>query len=202
MKKELFEYSPEEASAYMNSEGINELDYVQIEDDEYKIFGESVSSNVKLRIYPNSTYKLEIVVPKVLQCVPCEIDYKTENKDGCPCCGTSNRDVMLRNKVHDEPFRRFEGIYTELLNAALRVARPVCALVADNFTIEQATIAHKEAKEDYDTVLESLKSFSWIFDDNVIFDVITMKGNNTNVESMKQLMGDEITEQSLLDFSK
>ena len=200
MKKELFEYTPEEASAYMNSEGIREIDYVETED--YKLFGESLTSTVKLRVYTDKSYILEITVPEELQCVPCELKYKTANLDACPCCGSTNRDVMLRNKVFEEPFRRFEGIYTQLLNAALRVAQPVCSLVADNFTLEQSTNAYEIAIKDYHAVLKALGPFNWIFDDGVIGKVQELKKDSINVEVMKELMGDDSSAQALLDFTK
>lgn len=200
MKKELFEYTPEEASAYMNSEGIRELDYVETEG--YKLFGESLTSTVKLRVNVDKTFTLEITVPDELQCVPCELKYKTENLDACPCCNSANRDVMLRNKVMEEPFRRFEGIYSELLNAALRAAQPVCALVSDNFTIDQATKAYDKAIEEYNGVLELLKPFNWIFKEGIIDQIVEMKKEKINVQVMKELMGDDASAQALLDFSK
>jgi hypothetical protein len=200
MKKELFEYSKEEASAYMNSDGIKELDYVETED--YKLFGEGLSNPVKLRAYGDRSFVLEIVVPEELQCVPCELTYKTKNLDGCPCCGTANRDVMLRNKVHEEPFRRFEGIYSELLNAALRTAQPVCALISDNFTEDQARDAYAVAYQDYLDTLDALKPFNFIFEPGIMDKIVEMKKNEVNVKVMKELMGDDASEQALLDFSK
>ena len=200
MKKELFEYTPEEAGAFINSEGIRELDYV--ETDGYKLFGESITSGVRVRAYEDKTFVLEIIVPNELQCVPCELNYKTANLDSCPCCGTTNRDVMLRNKVMEEPFRRFEGIYSELLNAALRVAQPVCALVSDNFTLDQSKKAYDIATKEYKGVLDLLKPFNWIFEDGIIDRVKEMKESKTNVFVMKELMGDDSSTQSLLDFSK
>lgn len=200
MKKELFEYTPEEAGAFINSEGIRELDYV--ETDGYKLFGESITSGVRVRAYEDKTFVLEIIVPNELQCVPCELNYKTANLDACPCCGTTNRDVMLRNKVLEEPFRRFEGIYSELLNTALRVAQPVCALVSDNFTLDQSKKAYDIALNEYKGVLDLLKPFNWIFEEGIIDRVKEMKESKSNVFVMKELMGDDSSAQSLLDFSK
>jgi len=200
MKKELFEYTPEEASAFLDSEGIRELDYVETED--YKLFGENISNPVKLRAYADKSFVLEIRVPEELQCVPCQLKYKTENLDSCPCCNSSNRDVMLRNKVHEEPFRRFEGIYTALLNAALAVARPVCAYVADNYTEKQARDEYKEAIEYYNSIIDQLKPFNFIFQDAILNKVKKLKDDKVNVEVMKELMGDDTDEQAILDFSK
>jgi len=202
MKKELFEYTQEEASAYLNMEGVHEIDYVKSEEEGYKLFSNGLSSTVKLRVCEDGTFFLEVSVPDKLQCVPCELDFKTANRDSCPCCGTPIREIMLRNKVHEEPFRRFEGIYSELLNAALRVAQPVCAYVSDNFTYTQAVTAYKQARESYDAVINDLKPFNWVFEEDVLDKVTDIKKENTNVYAMKKLMGDEITEKSLLDFSK
>jgi hypothetical protein len=200
MKKELYDYSAEEATEYMNYEGIRELDYVEA--DGYKLFSDNVSNPVKLRAYEDRTFKLEVLVPDEVQCVPCELKYKTANLDSCPCCGTSTRDVMLRNKVQDEPFRRFEGEYTNLLNAALKVAQPVMAYTADNFTKEQAYELYDVARKEFDNVVASLKPFGFIFAEGILDRIVDMKDKDINVKVMKELMGDDTNDQSILDFSK
>ena len=200
MKKELYDYSTEEATEYMNYEGIRELDYVEA--DGYKLFSDNVSNPVKLRAYEDRTFKLEVLVPDEVQCVPCELKYKTANKDACPCCGTSTRDVMLRNKVQDEPFRRFEGEYTNLLNAALKVAQPVMAYTADNFTKDQAYELYDVARKEFDNVVASLKPFGFIFAEGILDRIVDMKDKDINVKVMKELMGDDTNDQAILDFSK
>jgi len=200
MKKELYEYSPEEAQEYINYEGIRELDYVEA--DGYKLFSDNVGNPVKLRAYADGTFKLEVTVPEEVQCVPCELKYKTANKDGCPVCGTTNRDVLLRNKVQDEPFRRFEGIYSELLTSALKVAQPVMAYTADNFSKEQAYEMYETAKKEFDGVLSALKPFGFVFADGILDKVTEMKEKDINVKVMKELMGDDTNDQALMDFSK
>jgi len=200
MKKELYDYSMEEAQAFMNFEGIRELDYVEA--DGYKLFADNVSNPVKLRVYGDKTYKLEVLVPEEIQCVPCELKYKTKNLEACPCCGVSNRDIMLRNKVQEEPFRRFEQEYTNLINAGLRVAQPVMAYVADNFSKEQAYEIYENARKEYDIALAAIGPFNFIFNDGILDKVTNMKESEGNVKVMKELMGDDTSEQALLDFSK
>jgi len=200
MKKELYDYSPEEAQAFMNFEGIRELDYVEA--DGYKLFADNVSNPVKLRAYADRTFKLEVLVPEEVQCVPCELKYKTKNLDSCPCCGTSSRDIMLRNKVQEEPFRRFEHEYSSLLTAGLKVAQPVMAYVADNFGKEQAETMYSEAIKEYNQVLEAIKPFNFIFDEGILDKITAKKESEVNVKVMKELMGDDTSDQAILDFSK
>jgi len=200
MKHELFEYTPEEAKAFLDSEGSREIDYV--ETDGYKLFGNGLTDLVKLRHYEDNSYMLQIDVPEEMQCVPCDIKFKTEKLDECPACKTTTRDIMLRNKVHEEPFRRFEGVATRLMYAFLKVAQPLCAYTADNFSEEQALEAYNAGKLEYDMVLDEIKAFNWVFSDGIMEKIKAMKSKDINVKVMKDLMGDDSSEESLLDFSK
>lgn len=200
MKKELFEYTQEEAQAFMSQDEIRELDYVK--DDGYKLFARNLQENVKLRLYEDGKAMIEIVVPAQLQCVPCGIQFKTDDKETCPCCNTSIRDIMLRNKVTEEPFREFEYIYGKLLTASLKVAQPLCAWAADNFTEEFAIKSYSEAVKEREEVLEELNKFSWIFEGNIIDRIRGMKKEKENIAVMRELTGGDTSDASIADFKK
>ena len=174
MKKELYDYSAEEATEYMNYEGIRELDYVETEG--YKLFGKNIQETVKLRVYEDRTFKLEVLVPEEIQCVPCELKYKTKNLDACPCCGTTSRDVMLRNKVQDD--------------------------VADNFSLEHAEEAYNVARKEFDDTVKELEPYGFVFKEGIFKQITEAKEKEINVKVMKELMGDDASAQAILDFSK
>ncbi len=200
MKVELFELSEQEAKQFIDTDGVRELDHVK--DDGYKTYGQAYSEPVKLRFYEDGKFELEITVPDELQCVPCELKFKTTNMDACPCCGTSVRDIMLRNKVTEEPFRKFESVYSRLLTAALKMAQPLCAYIADNYTEEQARDFYNTAMADYNELIESLKVYKWIFEDGIIDRIKLMKEKDINVKVMKDVMSEESGEKAILDFVK
>ena len=202
MKKELFNFSEAEARAFLEADGVRVLDYVET-GDKYRLFGTSIGDTVKLRVYDDKvTFELEITVPDELQCVPCEIKFKTGNKDACPCCGTSIRDVMLRNKTFEEPFRRFESVYSSLLTAGLKIAQPVMMYVADNFTEEQAKVSYDKAVEEYGISKKALEKFEFIFEDGIMDKAKALKEVSGSVVTMKTLMGDDATAKEVEDFKK
>ena len=200
MKKELFEYTQAEAQAFMATDGVRELDYVQ--DDGYKLFAESLQSNVKLRLYEDGSAKIEIVVPNQMQCVPCGIHYFTDKNDKCPVCGTSTRDIMLRNKVTEEPFREFEGMYSRLFTAVLKVAQPLCAWIGDNFAEKDAIERFEAANKEYEDILEETKKFMWVFNPDVIERIREMKAEKDNVTVMRELTGGDASVEAIEEFKK
>ena len=200
MKKELFEYTKEEAQEFLAQEGIRELDYVQ--DDGYKLYGESLQAHAKMRFYEDGSAKVEITVPNQLQCVPCGIHYNTEKTDKCPVCGATDRDIMLRNKITEEPFREFEYMYGKFLTATLRVAQPLCAWIGDNYTEDFAREAHQKALEERKEVLEEMKKYSWFFADDIIEQIKALKAENNNVYTMRKLTGGDYSDEALLEFNK
>jgi hypothetical protein len=88
------------------------------------------------------------------------------------------------------------------LNAALKVAQPVMAYTADNFTKEQAYELYDVARKEFDNVVASLKPFGFIFAEGILDRIVDMKDKDINVKVMKELMGDDTNDQSILDFSK
>lgn len=200
MKVELFEFSETEAKQFLDADGVRELDHVK--DDGYKTYGQAYSEPVKLRFYDTGKFELEITVPEELQCVPCELKFKTANKDACPCCGTSVRDIMLRNKVTEEPFRKLESMYSRLLTTTLKIAQPLCAYIADNYTEEQARDFYSKAMVEYKDLIEGLKVYNWVFEDDIIDRIKLMKEKDINVKVMKDIMTEESGEQAILDFVK
>ena len=198
MKIELFEITEKDAGEFLSQDGVRAIDDL----GEYRLFGR-LTDNVKLRQYGESKeYKLEIQVPVELQCVPCGIKYRTEKRESCPICGTLNRDVMLRNKTFEEPFRKFERIYTDMLNDALRVAQPIMMYVSDNFTEEEAKTAYLQAKEKFGLTFEELKYFSFIFDDKILEKVKALKVDNNNVKTMRILTNGDTSDVALNAFRR
>jgi len=198
MKIELFDMTDKEARAFAESDGVRALDHVESEG--YRLFGTSIGDAVKMRHYEDGTCKIEIQVPNELQCVPCGVKYLTEKTDCCPVCKTLSRDIMLRNKTFEEPFRKFEAIYSKMLTRALHVAQPLMLLVSDNFTEEQARHKFLQAKEEFDMLVADLSEFNFIFDNGIIDKIIAMKAEHGSVKTMRLLTNGDTSADAIQMF--
>lgn len=198
MKIELFEMTDKEARAFMAGDKVKALEHVDAEG--YRLYGFGISDTVKMRHYEDGVCKLEIVVPSDLQCVPCGIRFLTDRHDSCPCCKSSIRDVMLRNKTFEEPFRKFEAVYSKLLTQALHVAQPIMLYVADQITESEANTKYLQAKEKFDLISVESEEFNFIFDEGIIERVKGLKEDFGSVKAMRCLTRGDMTDASIQEF--
>lgn len=96
----------------------------------------------------NEGYFFDTLQPKELECVPCGIKIKTEDhQEKCPICGTSNYDIMDRNRNFEIEFREYEALASRALEDRLRVVQPIVMfknnLWSKDFCVNKFREAHK-----------------------------------------------------------